>query len=165
MAETPSGAHPTFGAEEECCADCRRPYTCWWADSDLWNAVIRPYGRAVTIDGVEPFLCSTCFLVRAEPLTDMARVTWPDVVSKRDRARGRISPVRGYMVLLFEYGHWSDNWDGAVHETLDQAREQREEAEREGHVACVIQALEVPGTTVWLADAASATARRSEAAR
>ena len=43
------------------CEDCHRDYSVWYADNDLWNAVMRPNGQQ---EG-EPFLCPTCFLVRA----------------------------------------------------------------------------------------------------
>lgn len=67
------------------CEDCDREYTIWYADNDLWNAVMRCEGSAYANDQPEPFLCSTCFLIRAEPVTEFARVTWPEHPSRRDR--------------------------------------------------------------------------------
>lgn len=64
------------------CEDCRQPYSVWYADNDLWNAVMRPDGWTS-----EPFLCARCFLLRAEPWTEFARVTWPETPSRRDRER------------------------------------------------------------------------------
>jgi uncharacterized CHY-type Zn-finger protein len=66
------------------CEDCDRDYTIWHADNDLWNAVMRGPGSEVR---PEPFLCATCFLIRAEPVTEFARVTWPEHPSRRDRER------------------------------------------------------------------------------
>lgn len=63
---------------EGICDDCARPYTIWYADNDLWNAVM-PDNRGM--------LCPTCFLIRAEPVTEFARITWPEVPSRRDRER------------------------------------------------------------------------------
>jgi hypothetical protein len=74
---------PAVGAELSCCADCRQPYTVWYADVDLWNAVMRPNGEQQG----EPFLCARCFLVRAEPVSEFAEVTWPQYPSRRDRTR------------------------------------------------------------------------------
>lgn len=65
------------------CEDCDRDYTVWYADNDLWNAVMRPGGE----QSREPFLCATCFLIRAEPIAECARVTWPETPSRRDRER------------------------------------------------------------------------------
>lgn len=65
--------------DRERCDDCDLYYSAWYADSDLWNAVIP--------DRVG-MLCPRCFLIRAEPVTDVARVTWPDPPSRRDRDRG-----------------------------------------------------------------------------
>lgn len=66
------------------CEDCDRDYTIWYADNDLWNAVMRASGPPTER---EPFLCATCFLIRAESLTEFARVTWPRTPSRRDRER------------------------------------------------------------------------------
>jgi hypothetical protein len=66
------------------CEDCDRDYTIWHADNDLWNAVMRGPGSEVR---PEPFLCATCFLIRAEHVTEFARVTWPEHPSRRDRER------------------------------------------------------------------------------
>ena len=75
MPETP------IGEELGCCFDCRLPYTVWYADNDLWNAVMR---SPVELQP-EPFLCARCFLVRAESVTEIARVTWAEIPSRRDR--------------------------------------------------------------------------------
>jgi hypothetical protein len=64
-----------IGEELACCADCHQSYTVWYADNDLWNAVMRPNGE----QSGEPFLCARCFLIRAERVTTIARVTWPSV--------------------------------------------------------------------------------------
>ena len=69
----PSTSHrASIGKELDCCADCRLPYTVWYADNDLWNLVMRSPAEQQP----EPFLCARCFLVRAEPVTEIARVTW-----------------------------------------------------------------------------------------
>lgn len=62
-----------LGKECDRCADCGQPYTTWYADNPLWNAVMRPDGE----QGPEPFLCASCFLIRAEPFLPggTARVT------------------------------------------------------------------------------------------
>lgn len=88
-------AYPSFGAEEDCCADCRRTYTCWWADSDLWNLVIRKRGAEVTIDGIEPYLCASCFMLRAQPIVEIIRVTWSHTISRRDWLATSFSPITG----------------------------------------------------------------------
>jgi hypothetical protein len=65
------------------CADCGETYSIWYADNDLWNAVMRlPDGsdRAAHV-------CPRCFLIRAEPITEFARITWPETPSRRDVER------------------------------------------------------------------------------
>ena len=46
------------------CEDCDRDYPTWVAPSPLWNAVVREAADAAGI--TEPFLCLTCFALRAE---------------------------------------------------------------------------------------------------
>lgn len=48
------------GPRELLCMLCGRDYPIWSADNDLWNAVMRE-------DGTDeyPFVCPTCFTVRA----------------------------------------------------------------------------------------------------
>lgn len=47
----------------EChCEDCDRDYVTWFAPNELWNAVMRPHGEV----GGEPFLCASCFALRAD---------------------------------------------------------------------------------------------------
>jgi hypothetical protein len=61
------------GLRMECVCDlCRVVYQPWYADNDLWNAVLDP-----THDR-ESFLCPTCFvgLAHAHNVVKVARVTW-----------------------------------------------------------------------------------------
>lgn len=62
----------------ETCDDCQQPYSVWYADSDLWNAVI---------PGRTAMLCPRCFAIRAEPVVEIIRITWPETPSRRDRER------------------------------------------------------------------------------
>lgn len=68
-------------ARELHCEDCDHDYTVWYADNDLWNAVMRCEGSAYANDQPEPFLRARCFLLRAEKVTDVARITWPETRS------------------------------------------------------------------------------------
>lgn len=63
----------TDSRRELMCEDCHQEYTVWYADNDLWNAVMRPDGEKAG----EPFLCARCFLVRAAVagVFTMARVS------------------------------------------------------------------------------------------
>lgn len=90
-----SDGFPTWGDECTCCADCRRPHSIWYADNDLWNLVMRPDGEHTTVDGHEPFLCASCFMLRAQPLVEITRVTFSEVPSKRDRDRAAKRPTDG----------------------------------------------------------------------
>lgn len=58
----------------ECVCDlCRVVYQPWYADNDLWNAVMDPTGDRVA------FLCPTCFigLANAHSVLTVARITQP----------------------------------------------------------------------------------------
>lgn len=46
------------------CGNCACEYPVWCAPNALWNAVVRAPSDAAGIE--EPFLCLTCFAVRAE---------------------------------------------------------------------------------------------------
>lgn len=46
------------------CEDCDRDYPTWVAPSPLWNEVVRVPADAAVV--TEPFLCPTCFALRAE---------------------------------------------------------------------------------------------------
>ena len=61
-ATTCKGASPALPPRELHCEDCDRDYVVWFAPNDLWNRVV----RAKYPDGPDPFLCPTCFTVRAD---------------------------------------------------------------------------------------------------
>lgn len=46
------------------CQRCDREYVVWYVPSYLWNEVVRAHGGDV--DGVDHFLCPTCFTVLAQ---------------------------------------------------------------------------------------------------
>lgn len=85
------------------CDDCDQPYTVWYADSDLWNAVI--LNRVA-------MLCPRCFLIRAEPVTEIARITWADPPSARDRQAPTLDHWEAVVVLR---AHMSD---GTISRTI-----------------------------------------------
>lgn len=57
-------SEPTSAPRELHCEDCDRDYPVWCAPNVLWNKVVRAPSEAAGI--VEPFLCLTCFALRAE---------------------------------------------------------------------------------------------------
>lgn len=63
--------HPDQHCEELICCVCLQVYTLWYADNDLWNAVMRDAsGRELV-----PFTCARCFLLLATPILPIARIT------------------------------------------------------------------------------------------
>jgi hypothetical protein len=61
--------------EELICCVCLRVYSIWYADNDIWNAVMRDEsGRDLV-----PFACAKCFLLLAAPVLPIARITHPVV--------------------------------------------------------------------------------------
>jgi len=57
------------------CCWCHQPYAVWFADNDLWNQVMRlPDGTDVI-----PFACPRCFLLHAETVVPVARISRPGV--------------------------------------------------------------------------------------
>lgn len=100
--------------ELQCC-DCLVPYAVWYADNELWNAVMRgPDGKDSS-----PFLCAGCFLLRAG--LPVARVSRPNkisgapfagdpaVVAKSVPAR-EVSVLPMWVVALIVIGSFAAGW-------------------------------------------------------
>ncbi len=49
----------------------------------------------------------------------------------------------GFIVLIYEHGHWGDNWDGNVHRTLAAGSESLAGARTAGYPAVLTQAVPV----------------------
>jgi hypothetical protein len=62
--ESPRLDNPRVEPRELHCEECDRDYPVWVAPSPLWNAVVREPSDAA--GRTEPFLCLTCFAMRAE---------------------------------------------------------------------------------------------------
>jgi hypothetical protein len=63
----------------------------------------------------------------------------------------------GFIVLIYEHGHWGDNWDGTVHPTLAAGNEALDGARTAGYPAVLTQAVpvgEVPDVSAEIGAAA-----------
>jgi len=97
---------PPLGVEQEPrelhCEDCNRDYAVWCAPNELWNAVVRVPSDASAV--TEPYLCPTCFTLRAEKrgVVPTAWVVRPEGYADRPHPHAKSEMQRGRDAELFD---------------------------------------------------------------
>lgn len=66
---TYSGPPPWRTAADDSCHSCAQPNPIWWVSPQIWDDVMG-------IGGLETVLCPTCFLLRAQEVSEVSRGAW-----------------------------------------------------------------------------------------
>lgn len=101
------------------CEDCDQDYPVWAAPNELWNKVVREPANAAGV--TEPFLCLTCFALRAERhgivptawvVSPEARSDYPRIGEDDDAGPIVQVPERQWKALVRLYSVTSEYRDG-----------------------------------------------------